>query len=141
MTFRKLALSLAALAVFLTLPAVWACSCAPPPEPAAALAQSSSVFLGKVTAIDEGPKDSFSLVVTIDVERWWKGGDTAQVKVTTIKSGAACGYGFQKDARYMVYTHGKGPMHSVSLCSRTALAKNAEAAGDFKALGEGTKPK
>jgi hypothetical protein len=119
---------------------VFACSCAPPPEPKKALEQAKAVFLGEVTKIEE---DGQNRTVTVKVERWWKGGDTAEVTVSTAKDGAACGYGFQKGMKYLVYATGgeKDKPLRASLCSRTRPSEAAEKAGDFKELGEGAAPK
>lgn len=126
----------------ISIPAALACSCIPPPPPAQALQQSSAVFLGKVTALDDNPGGQ-TKTVTLSVEKWWKGGDAAQVKVVTANNSAACGFGFQKDGRYLVYAfaNANGGVMNVSLCSRTADAKNAQAAGDFQVLGAGVAPK
>lgn len=117
-----------------------ACSCVPPPPPKKALENAAAVCLAEVTAIEE---DGFNRTVTLKVEKWWKGGDAAEVTVSTAKDGATCGYGFQKGTKYLVYASAseKGKPLRVSLCSRTATAKDAEKAGDFKELGDGTAPK
>lgn len=117
-----------------------ACSCAPPPPPKKALEAAAAVCLAEVTAIED---DDNVRTVTLKVEKWWKGGDTAQLTVTTNKDCASCGYGFQKGTKYLVYASGgeKGKPLRVSLCSRTATAKDAEKEGDFKELGDGTAPK
>lgn len=122
-------------------PAALACRCAPPPPPAQALQQSGAVFLGKVTAVEGDPADRLK-TVTLSVEKWWKGGDAAQVKVTTSNSPASCGFRFEKDGRYLVYAFvGDGGVLNVNSCSRTTDAKTAHAAGDFQALGDGVAPK
>src|SRR5437763_170569 len=76
------------------------CDCAPPPPPKTALAQAAAVFQAKVVKIEEV---GIEKKVTLQVERWWKGGEAAMVLVATSKSGASCGYGFQKDVKYLVY--------------------------------------
>ena len=118
-----------------------ACSCLPPPEPKKALEKATAVFLAKVVEIDDVGNESKT--VTLDVEKWWKGGDATRVKVTTASNGAACGFGFQVGGSYLVYSGpaAKGGLLQVSLCSRTRAAKTAEGTGDFKDLGEGTAPK
>ena len=80
--------------------------------------------------------------VTLQVERWWKGGDTATLTVTTINSGAACGFGFQPDTKYLVYAYAERGRKelNVSLCSRTRSLPQAEQSGDLKELGEGKAP-
>jgi hypothetical protein len=116
-----------------------ACSCAPPPEPKKALEVSTAVCLAEVVKVEEAGQER---TVTLKVERWWKGGDAAELVVSTAKSGAACGYGFEKGKKYLVYARAAEkdkPLH-VSLCSRTRTEKEAEKSGDFKELGEGKAP-
>ena len=76
------------------------------------------------------------------MERWWKGGEQTEITVSTAKSGAACGYGFEKGKKYLVYAgkEDKGKALHVSLCGRTRTEKEAEKSGDFKELGEGKVP-
>ena len=141
---RRTSLGLAALSLFAA--GLWssssdACSCIPPPEPAKALAQSAAVFLAKVIEIDDA--GNVNKTVTLEVEKWWKGGEAARVKVVTPSNGAACGFSFQVGERYLVYAHGarkNDDLLQVSLCSRTRAAKTAEGTGDFKDLGEGKTP-
>ena len=104
---RRTSLGLAALSLFAA--GLWAsssdaCSCIPPPEPAKALAQSAAVFLAKVIEIDDA--GNVNKTVTLEVEKWWKGGEAARVKVVTPSNGAACGFSFQVGERYLVYAHG-----------------------------------
>jgi hypothetical protein len=96
------------------------------------------VFLAEAVKVEvEGQ----TRTVTSKVERWWKGGDKQEVIATTHKSGATCGYGFEKGMKYMVYAGmEKDKSHRVSLCSRKRTEKEAEESGDFKDLGEGKKP-
>jgi hypothetical protein len=116
-----------------------ACSCAPPPPPKKALEGATAVCLAEVVKIEEAGQER---TVTLKVEKWWKGGDKAELVVSTAKSGAACGYGFEKGKRYLVYAgvEEKGKPLGVSLCSRTRTEKEAESSGDFKELGEGKAP-
>lgn len=115
-----------------------ACDCAPPPEPKKALEQSAAVLLADVARIDQ--RDGHH-IVTLKVQRWWKGGDSADLVVTTASNSAACGYLFQVGGRYLIYTDpSKDKLHRVTQCSRTAPEKAAEKAGDFKELGEGKAP-
>jgi hypothetical protein len=119
--------------------ALLACSCPPPPEPKKALEVSAAVCLAEVVKIEEVGQER---TVTLKVERWWKGGEQAEITVSTAKSGAACGYGFEKGKKYLVYAgkEDKGKTLHVSLCSRTRTDEEAEKSGDFKELGEGKAP-
>lgn len=116
----------------------FACDCAEPPAPKKALEGATAVFLAEAVKVEvEGQ----TRTVTFKVERWWKGGDKQDVIATTHKSGATCGYGFEKGKKYMVYAGAeKDKSLRVSLCSRTRTETEAEKSGDFKDLGEGKKP-
>jgi len=115
-----------------------ACDCAEPPAPKKAFEGATAVFLAEAVKVEvEGQ----TRTVTFKVERWWKGGDKQEVIASTHKSGATCGYGFEKGKKYMVYAGAeKDKSLRVSLCSRTRTEKQAEESGDFKDLGEGKKP-
>ncbi|WP_020473565.1 hypothetical protein [Zavarzinella formosa] len=100
---------------------------------------SSAVFLAEVVKVETLGQMS---TVTLKAERWWKGGESAEITVSTSKSGASCGYGFEKGKKYLVYAHAepKEKLLHVSLCSRTSTEKEAEKNGDFKELGSGKAP-
>lgn len=118
---------------------LWACDCAPPPAPKKAMEGAAAVFFGEAINVEvEGQ----TRTVTLKVEKWWKGGEKAEITVTTHKSGATCGYGFEKGKKYLVYAHRdeKQKTLNVSLCSRTRTEKEAEKDGDFKELGAGSAP-
>src|SRR5437879_6296609 len=95
-----------------------ACSCPGPPPPKKALELSTAVFLGEAVKVEvEGE----TRTVTFKVDRWWKGGDKQEVDAATHKSGATCGYGFEKGKKYLVYAREEEKQKTlqVSLCSRT----------------------
>lgn len=116
-----------------------ACDCAPPPAPKKAMRFATAVFLAEVVKVEEVGE---SHTVTLQVAKWWKGGDAAEVTVSTHKSGKSCGYGFEKGKKYLVYANEepKRKTLDVSLCGRTRTEKEAEQDGDFKELGEGKAP-
>ena len=120
-----------------------ACDCKPPPAPKEALEKSAAVFVAKVVKIEDDPVSARGRKVHVEVEKWWKGGDTATLIVSTAKSGATCGYGFREGGRYLVYAYGEKGKNEpllVSLCSRTRTLEQAETSGDFKELGDGKPP-
>ncbi len=131
-------ISIATLIAGLVL-SVEACDCKPAPEPTDAVKAAAAVMLGKAVKLEADPA-SGGWRVTLEVERWCKGGEAATVQVVTSKSGAACGYHFGVGNRYLVYAGGDAKQLFVSLCSRTRTAEQAEKSGDFKELGEGKKP-
>jgi MYXO-CTERM domain-containing protein len=112
-----------------------ACSCINL-SPSEGRSSSHAIFTGEVIEIGPNQATGFGgLEITLRVERVWKGELTEEVKVHTAGSGAACGYTFVKGETYLVYAlrDAADPMR-VSLCSRTALAKNAKE--DLAFLGE-----
>lgn len=122
-----------------------ACSCMAPESPEAELEKFQAVFSGKVTEIEEThPSEPFfsssdPVLVTLDVDRIWKGLDekNSTVTVTTSASSASCGFYFQEHVEYVVYAFQQDTDSNlqVSLCSRTNTVENASE--DFKKLGEG----
>jgi hypothetical protein len=134
--------AIAAVAALTAPEPVWTCSCTPPPPPAQALAASAAVFSAKVVKIEDEPAPSSLRRITLKVDRWWKGGESETIVVTTQKSGATCGFGFQPDTNYLVYAYAeKGRKDfSVSLCSRTRTLAQADQSGDLKDLGDGKAP-
>ena len=127
-----LGLLIAAVAVF-SAQTIFACSCIAPPPPKKALEGASAVFMGKVKSIE---RVDFSVTVTFEVEKSFKGVKTKKVKVMTSSSGASCGYGFTKGEVYVVYCYGsKDKVLRTGLCTRTRPASAAK--GDLDALGEG----
>jgi hypothetical protein len=99
------------------------------------------VFSGTVTAIEVGGHDK---VVTIRVDRAWKGVEAETVTVRTPSGDGPCGYAFQKDQAYLVYANrpeaegdAKPQLHT-NICTRTKPM--ADAKDDLAALGEGKRP-
>jgi hypothetical protein len=118
----------------------FACKCAPPPDPAEALAQSSAVFEAQVTQVNTTADE---LEVTLHVTRAWKGVDTETIRVRTRKDSAACGVEFAMHQIWLVYANqttepGSAIGLQVLRCGRSRLAE--EAADDFAALGLGVVP-
>jgi len=117
-----------------------ACSCLRPPEAPVALAGSTAVFLGKVTAIERGKT---GLQITIEVDRAWKGIATKTVSLNTAPDDGMCGYHFEIGKSYLVYANGDKPKEgeqpklSTNICTRTCHID--QAGDDLKAIGEGKK--
>ena len=122
----------------------YACSCAPPGSPVEGLNNASAVFTGKVVALAEpsggfGPISSADPVtVTFQVYTVWKGSVSQTTTITTARSGASCGYTFDKGGEYIVYAYGQENNLSVGLCSRTQPLDTAE--NDLEVLGAGAPP-
>jgi hypothetical protein len=126
-----------ALFIAIATPRLLACSCALPPAPKVAMAQSTAVFSGKVTKVEQDAK-AHTRTVTIEVDRTWKGSDKKTLVVLTAGDGAACGVSFEKDKSYLVYANAVEEKLHASLCSRTKPLEQAKA--DLDELGEGKKP-
>ena len=132
---RSILLSIPVLTVALLLEAR-ACDCAPNPPPKEALAKAAAVFSAKVIKIEDD--GAAGRKVTLTIQEVWKGVDGKTVVVSTAKSGAACGYGFQQDQSYLVYAYKEGAGLRVSLCSRTTPLDKAK--DDLKEIGQGKAP-
>jgi hypothetical protein len=132
---------LTTLCALLWSPVAYACKCAEPEAPSAALASAKAVFQGEVSAIQDSGNE---LVVTLKVPRTWKGIDSAEeAKVRTRRDSAACGFPFAIGENYLVYASALEPAQDgVSLqvlrCGRTRPI--AEAADDMRELGLGAIP-
>jgi hypothetical protein len=112
--------------------AALACSCA---QPAAeqAFAQSSAVFAGTVTEVEEpfwdriGLSSSGSHDVTFQVTKRWKGAESATETVRTRLTGEACGYPFEIGGAYLVFV-ASAPTEDLEtgICSGTRDLAGAE---------------
>lgn len=119
-----------------------ACSCVPPGPPHEELAKATAVFSGKVVGLSK----TFSVFgssadpvkVTFQVYTVWKGPVNQTITITTARSGATCGYTFEKGGEYLVYADGTENSLAVSLCSRTQPVVAAE--DDLAVLGGGSIP-
>ena len=122
----------------------YACSCALPGPLDEELINASAVFTGKVVKLAEpiggiGPISSADPIkVTFQVYTVWKGSVSQMTTITTARSGASCGYTFEKGGEYIVYADGSENSLSVSLCSRTQPFDTAE--DDLAILGIGDAP-
>ena len=118
----------------------YACSCIPYGSPSEELEESAAVFLGRVFSVStfggsQGSWGSESLLVEFDVQVVWKGDVEQTARLTTSRSGPACGYHFVEDVEYLVYSYSGS---RVGLCSRTRPL--SEAAADLVELGKGHDP-
>jgi hypothetical protein len=142
---RKIALPFATIATVLVallgVPSTsFACKCAPPPETAEALTQSTAVFEAQVTQLNATGDE---LEVSLRVTRAWKGVDTETIRVRTRKDTAACGVEFAMGQVWLVYANQTTAQDSaialqVLRCGRSRLA--AEAGDDLAVLGLGVVP-
>lgn len=125
-----------ALSPVLPSPNALACSCIPPGTPQEHLDRAAAVFQGMAKNVSQDA--DYNYLVTFDVAKSWKGVSTPEVKISTARDSAACGYNFEEGKEYVVYAYDNEGELATGLCERTALA--SDASEDFAALGEGTVP-
>ncbi len=121
----RLILGMALLGIWLSASAEpsYACVCMPQGSPADELADSHSVFRGVVASISVVEREDGSwnsadpATVEFLVSEVWKGPTSRTRTLKTARSGDSCGFEFEFDAEYIVYTDDGGSF--VSLCSRT----------------------
>lgn len=139
---KRMALCFLILVTFLIMDTetALACSCVLPGPPDAELARSTAVFSGRVVSRDEPggllSSSADPVRVTFEVYAVWKGPAYRTITITTARSGASCGYAFEKGEEYLVYADGSADSLTVSMCSRTQSLSSAEE--DLTKLGEGT---
>jgi hypothetical protein len=132
--------------------ALLACSCAPVEDPRVALEKSSSVFVGRVIALEIVPSSEAEpgaciafedMIGTFVVSRQWKGispaeghEGTAPVtrQVRTAFTCCVCGFSFVLGETYLVYAVGDESALTTSICSRTIHI--GQASEDLHELGE-----
>lgn len=130
-----LVVSFALVAMWFSPESARACSCMAQ-DPAAAFEGAASVFEGRVLSIE--PAGEMQLEVRIRVVRTWKGADAEEITVTTPAQSAGCGYGFEVEHHYLIYSDAGEEHESVSLCSNTKPIEQAEA--ELADLGPGATP-
>ena len=147
---RLASIAFAVTAALLLAPAAArACSCALPPPPDVALANSDAVFEG--VAGDSrrimAPSGVRMLIVRLEVERRWKGDVAAIQEVVTPEGDGPCGFPFASGTRYLVYARRQPDLDVffvdqrslyVTLCWRTRLS--TDGAEDLGVLGPGMPP-
>lgn len=108
--------------------ASYACSCMASRDPVKtqitnAYKDAAAVFSGKVISIKPSD-DSNYFMITFAVTESWKGIFGKEVTIKTAKDSAMCGYGFEDDKEYLVYSHGTVDDMNVGICSRTTSASD-----------------
>jgi len=123
-----LAFILAAAAVVVLPGRAYACSCAPQPSDARAIASSAAVFAGTTVGVDD-PQEGKRIISsgaevtwTFTVDTVVKGevGDTQEVRSAAME--VSCGYEFEEGERYLVFAHEGERDESklfTSICSNT----------------------
>jgi len=122
--------------------AATACSCAPPPDPGAALEAADAVFAGRVVGLTLVPRlcgepiSSFAtedIAVTVAISAVWKGEPAEQVTIYTAFTCCVCGYPFELGETYLIYATQQGDRLTTTICSRTRPLEKAK--DDLAALG------
>lgn len=109
----------------------FACSCIMPESPTKSMENATSVFIWKVSKIenswivDELTWWIKTKEVTFNVSSIIKWDENNEIKITTPDSSASCWFNFQENKEYIVYTYWEKDKLEVSLCSRTALTSDA----------------
>lgn len=116
------------------------CSCVRPGDVPRSLESAEAVFTGRVVAMRDTIMGSAhgswtQRVVTLRVDRAWKGAESGIVVVLTGSGGGDCGFPFERGESYLVYAHGRpGELLQTGICGRTA--ELSRAAADLRDLGE-----
>ncbi len=127
-------LLVASVIISLRSPDVWACRCAPLPEPLQALEGSEYVFHGIPDSFEEVGHD---LLVTFEVISVWKGPVAETLSVLTAQHPFACGILFNPELEYIVYADPRpASQPEAHVCTRTRVYSDDEAA----ALGDPLPP-
>jgi hypothetical protein len=105
--------------------------------------EATAIFEGRVTKLADEPqvegRPPAGKLVTFSLVRTWKGLENEEIiTLHTSESSASCGYGFELDKSYLVYTQGALDALTVTTCSRTRPM--ADANEDLAALGAGVTP-
>ena len=135
-----LAILLSSFGVLLATPQpVQACSCVvfTPPEQ---LEMASTVFHGRVTAMEpftpaaNSPKPWLDTAVQFEVDTVWEGAVAENIVIAVVGANEACGFEFDVGEEYLVYADGP-PFYGTGWCDGTKIFD-----GDVAHLGEGMAP-
>lgn len=104
----------------------FACSCMMNESPNISMEKAKSVFIWKVTKIEESSMvnnliDYRKNYVTFSVSSSIKWTSDNEITIVTAKDSATCWYNFEESKDYIVYTYWEEKIEEVSLCSRTAI--------------------
>lgn len=122
----------AVVSCFLGLQPAYACTCMGPRTVEEAVANSSAVFVGKVTKIYRpllsrlGIWRTYGHRVEFEITTRWKGRVTKTIVVTTRLSGEGCGYPFEENKEYLVYVVDEPADIQTGICTGTRDAAGAE---------------
>ena len=110
----------------------YACSCMQPLSPDEEVSKYDAVFSGKVINVSEvnlnDPilSSSEPMLVTLDIDKVWKGDKKETIIVKTALTSASCGFPFVENQEYIVYAAAyNDETLEVNSCSRTSLLSDA----------------
>jgi len=132
------AFALATASLLVSVPSALACSCAQPPDAAAALDGAALVFEGRLTT---GPTEVDGMHhYSFDVVRTFKGDAGGSVLVETRAHGAACGRAYDKTVEtFLIYASAfEDGKATDNICTRTRSM--TAGADDLAVLGAGVRP-
>ena len=129
---KKIIILILSIFLFITLNTnqTFACSCLMNESPNISTEKATSVFIWKVTKIEESSivnnlMDYRKNYVTFNVSSNIKWISDNEITIFTAKDSATCWYNFEEEKEYIVYTYWDENKQEVSLCSRTALLTDA----------------
>ncbi|HJO05559.1 MAG TPA: hypothetical protein QGG47_16450 [Acidobacteriota bacterium] len=111
------------------------CTCMSPKRPACEVWwQTAAIFIGRVTRLRTVSEEVDGEVVvkilaTLRVQEQWRGAEgQREVIVATGAGGGDCGFQFATNRTYLVYANqsARTGRYETGICSRTALARDAE---------------
>ena len=114
-----------------------ACSCISWEGTEKAYEQSATIFSGKVIDIDEPPGITSSadfVRITFEVYDVWKGEKVNEIEVYTAIDFASCGYDFELNKEYLVYTYESEGKLFTDVCNYPKLLSSEEAKEEVNEL-------
>ena len=112
-----------------TADAAASCPCGDKPGLEQALADSSTVFLGRVEEQSASPlKPGYSQVKLVVLRRYKMPEELEKAQVLTVYTpleAKTCGYKFQSGFDYLVYTEGNPAFLKITSCGRTEILEKA----------------
>lgn len=103
----------------------FACSCSTKPSAIEAWKQADVVISGKVLSTSENPRGNYEQI-NIEVNKSWKGGNPAVIRVISDLDDWSCDYIFSRGESYLIFAKrdDRGHLH-VSQCTPTVALHRA----------------
>jgi hypothetical protein len=98
-----------------------ACSCMMPPPTSEKFKNSELVFKGKVSSINTDKSTGiYGKEVKLQASKIWKGTPSKSITLYTSGDEASCGYYFQINKEYIIYSNKSGDILTTNSCSGNA---------------------